>query len=81
MIRILALKWTARAMATDWRWPPESDVTGTLKFWNLGLSRPITSRAASSMAASSSVPQRVISSRPRNMLDGASMFSASASVW
>ena len=25
MIRIRALKWTARAMATDCRWPPDSD--------------------------------------------------------
>ena len=26
MIRILALKWTARAMATAWRCPPDSDI-------------------------------------------------------
>ena len=31
MIRIRALKWTARAMATDWRWPPDSDFTGHLE--------------------------------------------------
>ena len=31
MIRILALKWTARAIATAWRWPPDSDSTGVLK--------------------------------------------------
>ena len=31
MIRIRALKWIARAMAMDWRWPPESDTTGVLE--------------------------------------------------
>ena len=36
MIRTRALKWTARAMATDCRWPPESDFTGFLKPVNLG---------------------------------------------
>ena len=35
MIRIRALKWTARAMATDWRWPPDSDFTGVLRFLKL----------------------------------------------
>ncbi len=80
MIMMRALKWTARAMATDWRWPPDSELTGVLKFSNLGLSRPMTCRAALSMAESSSVPNRVRSSLPRNMLEGASMFSASASV-
>ena len=25
MIRMRALKWTARAIATDWRWPPDSE--------------------------------------------------------
>ena len=65
MIRMRALKWIARAMATDWRWPPESAVTGSLKRRKLGLRRPITLRASASIEASSSVPQRVRSSRPR----------------
>ena len=81
MIRIRALKWTARAIATDCRWPPDSDFTGTLKFLNFGLSRPMTSRVADSMAASSSEPSRVTSSRPRNRFAAASTLSASASVW
>ena len=81
MIRIRALKWTARAMATDWRWPPESDFTGVLKFLKRGLRRPMTLRVADSIAASSSDPIRVRSSRPRNTLAAASMLSARASVW
>ena len=70
MIRILALKWTARAIATACRWPPDSDLTGVVKFVKFGLSRPMTLRVASSIAPSSSVPQRVVISRPRNMLAG-----------
>ena len=81
MIRIRALKWTARAIATDWRWPPDSDFTGTLKLLKFGLSLPMTSRVADSMAASSSDPSGVVISRPRNMLAAASTLSASASVW
>ena len=38
------MKWMARAIATDWRWPPDSDFTGSLKRRKLGLSRPITLR-------------------------------------
>ena len=78
MIRIRALKCTARAIATDWRCPPESEATGTTKFWNFGFSRPISFRVASSIALSSRLPNRVVSSRPRNTLPGASMLSASA---
>ncbi len=81
MIRILALKWIARAIAMACRWPPDSDLTGVVKFVKFGLIRFMTFRVWSSIAESSSVPQRVISSRPRNMLAGASMLSASASVW
>ena len=81
MIRIRALKWIARAMATDWRWPPDSDLTGVLKFLNSGLRRPMTLRVADSIAASSSDPKRVVSSRPRNRFAAASTLSASASVW
>ena len=81
MIRILALKWTARAIATDWRWPPDSDPTGVLRFLNRGFSRRITFRVADAIAESSSEPVRVRISRPRNTLPAASMLSASASVW
>ena len=81
MIRILALKWTARAMATDWRWPPESDRTGVLRFLNRGFRRRITLAVADAIAESSSDPVRVRSSRPRNTLPAASMLSASASFW
>ena len=58
MIRIRALKWIARAMATDWRWPPDSDFTGVLKFRKCGFRRPMTLRVADSIAASSRVPER-----------------------
>ena len=81
MIRIRALKWTARAIATAWRWPPESDFTGVAKRVKFGFSRPMTLRVASSIAPSSSVRHQVCISRPRNTLAGASMLSASASVW
>ncbi len=81
MMRILALKCTARAIATDWRWPPDSDLTGVLRFLNLGFSRCITFRVADAIAESSSDPVRVRSSRPRNTLPAASMLSASASFW
>ena len=81
MIRILALKWTARAIATAWRWPPDSHPTGVFRLANLGLRRAITIRVADVMPESSSEPVRVRSSRPRNTLPAASMLSASASVW
>ena len=81
MIMILALKWTARAIATAWRWPPDSDFTGCAKFLKLGFRRPITLRVSDSMLESSRFPKRVVSSRPRNRFAGASMLSASASVW
>ena len=81
MIRMRALKWMARAMATAWRWPPDSDLTGVLRFVNRGLRRCMTSRVADAMAESSSAPVRVSISRPRNTLAAASMLSASASVW
>ena len=68
-------------MATDWRWPPDSDLTGVLRFLNRGLSRRITSAVAAAIAESSSDPVRVRSSRPRNTLPAASMLSASASFW
>ena len=81
MIRIRALKWTARAMATACRCPPESDWTGVLKRLKFGFRRPITLRVASSIAPSSRIPHLVVASRPRNTLPGALMLSASASVW
>ena len=81
MIRMRALKWTARAMATAWRCPPESHPTGVLRFVNRGLSRRITSRVAEAIAESSSAPVRVSISRPRKTLAVASMLSARASVW
>ena len=59
MIRTRALKWIARAMAMDCRWPPESDLTGDLKFRNRGFRRPMTLRVADSIAASSRLPKRV----------------------
>ena len=59
MIRMRALKWTARAMATAWRCPPDSDPTGVLRLVNRGLSRRITSRVADAIAESSSAPVRV----------------------
>jgi hypothetical protein len=71
----------ARPMAIAWRWPPESDTTGVLKFLKLGFRRPMTLRVADSMAASSRSPNRLFSSRPRKTLADASMFSASARVW
>ena len=37
MIRIFVSKCTARAMATDWRWPPESDFTGVLEVLEPGV--------------------------------------------
>ena len=57
MIRIRALKWTARAMATAWRWPPDSDLTGCAKFVKFGFSRPMTLRVSASMLESSSEPE------------------------
>ena len=81
MIRILALKWTARAMATDWRWPPDSERTAVLRFVNRGLRRFSTLAVADAIAESSSAPVRVRSSRPRKTLPAASMLSASASFW
>ena len=81
MIRTRALKWIARAMAIDCRCPPDSDFTGDLKFLNRGLRRPMTLRVADSIAASSRLPKRVLSSRPRNTLAAASTLSARASVW
>ena len=81
MMMMRALKWTARAMATTCRWPPESAFTGDLKFVKLGFRRAMTSRVAASMAPSSRLPMRVFSSRPRNMLVGASWFSVRARVW
>ena len=81
MISTRALKWTARAIATAWRWPPDSHPTGVLRLVKRGLSRRITSRVADAIAESSSEPVRVSISRPRNTLAAASMLSASASVW
>ena len=81
MIRILASKRIARAIATDWRCPPERAFTGSLKRRKFGLRRPITLRACASMAASSSVPKGVMISRPRKRLAAASTLSASARVW
>ena len=49
MIRTRALNWIARAIATDWRWPPDSALTGSLKRRKCGLSRPITLRVSASM--------------------------------
>ena len=43
-------------MATDWRWPPDSDLTGVLRFLKRGLSRRMTLRVADSIAESSSEP-------------------------
>ena len=70
MIRILALKWTARAMATDWRCPPDSDLTGVLRFVNRGLSRCITFRVADAIAESSSAPVRVQQLAPEEHVAG-----------
>ena len=56
-------------------------LTGVLKLLKFGFRRPMTLRVAASIAESSSVPKRVVSSRPRNMFAGASTLSASASVW
>ncbi len=81
MMRILALKWTALAIATDWRCPPDSDRTAVLRFLNLGFSRCITFCVADAIAESSSAPVRVRSSRPRKTFPAASMLSASASFW
>ena len=81
MIRMRALKWIARAMATAWRCPPDSDLTAVLRLVNRGFSRCITSRVADAIAESSSAPVRVSISRPRKTLPAASMLSASASVW
>ena len=81
MISTRALNCTARAIATAWRWPPESVLTGVLRLVKRGFSRRITSRVADAIAVSSSEPVRVRISRPRNTLALASMLSASASVW
>ena len=51
------------------------------KLVKFGFSRPMILRVSDSMLESSSEPRRVVSSRPRNRLPGASMLSASASVW
>ena len=59
----------------------DSDFTGILKRVKLGLRRPITLRVSASIAESSSDPRRVVFSRPRNRLAGASTLSARASVW
>ena len=50
------MKCTARAIATDWRWPPESDLTAVRRFLNRGLSRPISCCVADNIAESSSEP-------------------------
>ena len=81
MMRIWALKWTALAMATDWRCPPDSDLTSVFRFLNRGFSRCITFCVADAIASSSSEPKRVRSSRPRNTFSAASQLSASASFW
>ena len=70
MIRIRALKWTARAIATDWRWPPDSDLTGDLKFLKFGFRRCITLRVADSIAPSSSDPRRVGQLAPEEHVGG-----------
>ena len=44
------MKWIARAMATTCRWPPDSDLTGDLKFLKFGFRRPMTLRVADSIA-------------------------------
>ena len=80
MISARALKWTARAIATDWRCPPDSRRTGDLKFLKFGLSRPMTLRVADSIAASLREPAPLIS-LPRNTFAGASRLSASARSW
>ena len=72
---------TARAIATVWRWPPESDET----FWRTDFtvrteSERSVSDASFSMRPSSKVPH-LVSSRPRNMFCTMSRLSLSARSW
>ena len=50
MIRMRALKYSAREMATTWRWPPDSERTGSRMLRKFGLSCANTWRAAASIA-------------------------------
>ena len=81
MITSFASPITARATATAWRWPPESDPTG----WRIEridvTDRPESvSWAFSSIGVSSSTPRWRISA-PRNMLATMSRLSQSARSW
>ena len=81
MIRMRALKYSAREIATTWRCPPDSRRTGTRMLVKFLFRRWNTLRAWPSMKWSSSVFQRVSFSRPRKRLATESRLSASASVW
>ncbi len=69
-MRILALKWTARAIATDCRCPPDNDLTADLRFVNLGFSRCITFWVADAIAESSSDPAPCVQFAPQEHVAG-----------
>ena len=81
MMRTRALKCTARAMATAWRWPPERLATSFDSEGSRSFIRSSDARAASSMASSSMKPSRLVISRPRKRLATESRFSESARLW
>ena len=81
MITSRASAITARATATPWRWPPESEPTG----WRIERTevteRPArVSRALRSIGDSLRMPKRP-SSSPRNMFATMSRLSQSARSW
>src|SRR5690349_2968336 len=80
-ITTLESQSTAFAIATVWRWPPESDATGIRTEVTVRTdSDARVRRAACSMSASSSSQERP-RSRPRNMFWTMSRLSQSARSW
>ena len=76
-----APKWTARAMETTWRWPPESWPTSTS---TLGRSMPMSCSWLLVMvfiSSSRSRPRLVVSSLPRKKLRHTDIWSTTARVW
>ena len=68
-----------RAIATVWRWPPESELTGMRTVGMRAESWFISSQERTSMATSSR--RAALSSRPRNRFCTTSRFSHRARSW
>ena len=81
MITSLASRMTARATATDWRWPPESEPTGWRMDWTVVTDRSASVFFASSSMADSSRRRWVRVSWPRNMFWTMSRLSQRARSW